>query len=135
MWTLVRHIAWSVGLGAVLLFGLGFAITTPARMPGYALVFLDADHETYLAPQCVPNWQRHATEASTPLRRSHLAVAKALGYAPDKACDATSAFHPPGPSVSRLLLQRAGWLKPPTQWWDVPYRTEDGMVYPPATHA
>ena len=135
MLILLRKILGIAALGTVMLFFAGFMITAPLHMPDYALVFLDEDHETYLAPQCVPTWQRHATEASTPLKRSHFAVAEALDYAPDKDCDHTSAFHPAGPSISRQLLQRAGWLKPTVQWWDVPYRTEDGMVYPPNTHA
>lgn len=135
MWILVRKILGIATLSAVMLFFAGFMITAPLHMPDYALVFLDDDHETYLAPQCVTIWLRHATPDSTPLRRSHLAVAEALDYGPDKNCAETTAFHPPGASLSRQLLQRAGWLKPTVQWWDVPYRTEDGMVYPPATHA
>ena len=134
MWSQVRTGLIITAAAAVLLFGMGFAVTIPAHMPDYALVFLDDDNAVYLAPQCVPLWQRRAPPDAHMLRRSHLAAAEALEYQPDKACAETSAFHPPGPSLSRLLLQKAGLIGAPPQWWDVPYRTEDGMVNPPNTH-
>ncbi|HVY02037.1 MAG TPA: hypothetical protein VG983_00155 [Caulobacterales bacterium] len=134
MWRQVRNGLIIAAAAGLVLFGMGFAVATPARMPSYALVFLDDDNEAYLAPQCVPLWRRHAPPEAHNLRRSHLAAAEALDYKPDDACARTSAFHPPGPSLSRLLLQKFGVIGPPAQWWDVPYRTEDGMVYPPNTH-
>ena len=129
----VRNIIiWTI-VAAVLLFGMGFAVTTPAHMPDYALVYLDKANSTYLAPECVPAWKRHTSDQPRQLLRSNAGDARQRGFTADSACAQLGAFTPPGASISRGMLEHAGLLGPQRQWWDAPYRTEEGMIYPPNT--
>jgi hypothetical protein len=135
MWGHLRNYTIGAVIIGLILFGMGFAVTTPAKMPSYALVFVDDEHGIFLAPECVPEWRRRPSEHPVNLRRSFAGEAHQLRYNADEKCTNLGAFAPAGPSLSRRALESAGLIGPQKQWWDAPYRTEQGMVYPPATHA
>lgn len=61
-----------------------------------------------------------------------MAEAERLRYGPDHQCNETGVFNQDGPSLTGLLLIKLGVLSAPKYWWDMPYRTEDGIVYPDA---
>jgi hypothetical protein len=56
-------------------------------------------------------------------------------YAPDYDCRETGAFSQEGYSLTGLLLVKVGVLPPANHWWDRPYRTEDGVVWPAGERA
>lgn len=113
----------------VLIF-LSFGIGTLESMPSYAVVFVDDTSKTYLAPQCAEHWQKQPTKTFDLLRRTTAGEAYRLHYNPDYDCRETGAFSQDGYSLPALLLAKAGVLPPKKQWWDMPYRTENGVVNP-----
>jgi hypothetical protein len=115
---------------AVLSMGVG----TLASMPAYAVVFVDDTSKTYLAPQCAAAWQKKPSSTIDLIRRATAGEAYRLRYKPDRDCVETGAFAPDGPALPVLLLQEAHVLPATKYWWDMPYRTEEGVVYPHADH-
>ena len=123
---LTTLIAIPIGLAV-----LGFGVGTIVDMPAYANVYVDDASHIYLAPQCAPAWQHR--DGFAVLRRTSAGEALGLHYKQDDACNETGAFHPDGYPLTLLILSKTGLLPPKRQWWDRPYRTEQGIVHPPAT--
>jgi hypothetical protein len=116
--------------GVVILLVICAAIGTLVPAPAYAVVLVDDATKTILAPQCVREWQNTPNKASFLLRRTTMGEAERLNYKLDYECKETGVFSQDGPSLAGLALIKIGWLSPPLYWWDKPYRTEDGIVYP-----
>jgi hypothetical protein len=114
---------------------IGFGIESSVNMPDYAVVMVDDVEHEYYAPQCVNVWL-HGTKKNDGylLRRTTAEEAWKLKYKQNRDCNELGYFHPDGYRLTPLLLSAVGLLPPKKQWWDKPYRTEDGMVYPPDTH-
>ncbi len=130
MWSKVTRGVQVFLLACAVLFVAGFGLETSVGMPGYAVVFVDDTARTFLAPQCAGDWQRKPTRTFDLLRRTTASEAYRLHYNPDYDCVQTSAFAPDGRSVSGILLESMGLLPKKKYWWDMPYRTESGVVYP-----
>lgn len=114
-----------------LLLMVSFMIRVGTAMPDYALVYLDDDAHTYLAPFCIEEWQTRPSETFAFLRAGTAGEAHQLDYDPDTVCRDTGAFTGEDQSFFRAILESAGVVEPITQWWDAPYRKEDGtIVYP-----
>ena len=64
------------------------------------------------------------------MRRTTVNEAHALGYGTDDDCVQTGAYFEEGRSLSGILLERIGIFPRKQYWWDRPFRTEDGVVYP-----
>lgn len=118
----------SIVTGGILL--LGFGIETNDTMPGYAVIFVDDASKTYIAPQCVNEWQNKPTKTLNIIRRTTADEARKLNYEPDYDCRETGAFAPDGRTLIGLILVKIGILSPISHWWDQPYRTEEGIVWP-----
>jgi hypothetical protein len=114
--------------GGLIYFSYG--IKTSESMPSYAVVFVDDISKTYLAPQCVEEWQTKPTKTVDLLRRTTAGEAYRRQYIPDSDCRETGAFSEDGYPLPLLLLVKTGVLPPKKHWWDMPYRTENGVVYP-----
>jgi len=115
-------------LGGLIFFS--FSIETLDSIPSYAVVLVDDVSKTYLAPQCAEEWPTKPTKTVDLLRRTTAGEAHRLHYSPDSDCRETGAFSQLGYSLPLFLLVKAGVLPPKEQWWDMPYRTETGVVYP-----
>ena len=99
-------------------------------MPDYAVVYIDDDTKTYIALPCVKNWldEHSAPEISYDLRRSKAMEARQLKYKLDDDCRDTGVLSEP--DLSGLLFEKLGILRPIRHWWDMPFRTENGMCNP-----
>lgn len=125
---IAKLISLAVILGGLIYFSFGIETLDP--MPSYAVVLVDDISKTYLAPQCVEQWQSKPTKTVDLLRRTTAGEAYRQHYIPDSDCRETGAFSQDGYSLPLLLLVKAGVLPPKKHWWDMPYRTENGVVYP-----
>jgi hypothetical protein len=118
-----------VAAAAICLY-LGFGIKSSVEMPGYAVVLVDDEAKTYIAQSCLDEWQHRPSETTTILRRTTAGEAYHAKYKPDAICKETGAFYEDDRSLSGQLLMKLGVLGPVQHWWDMPYRTEEGIVYP-----
>ena len=126
----VQRVLGLVAAAPLIVLGLGLAIQTSVPMPGYALVFVDDREKTYLAPQCLDEWHGRKSTTFDILRRTTAKEAFALRYKSDRICRDTGAFQAEGYSATGMLLYKIGILPKLKYWWDQPYRTEDGIIYP-----
>jgi hypothetical protein len=99
-------------------------------MPKYAWVYVDDKAKTYIALPCMREWRRRAATKNAVVRLFDAGGARQLGYKPDTLCRDTGAFAPDDRSLTGSLLVKIGLLSPITHWWDMPYCTEDGLVFP-----
>lgn len=113
----------------VVLLVVGFGVGTLVAAPPYAVVYVDDVAKTVLAPQCADHYEQKAAGAAV-LRRTTMGEADARHYELDYDCKETGAFSQDGPSLTGLLLSHIGLFPRKTYWWDQPFRTEDGVVYP-----
>jgi hypothetical protein len=126
---LFAFIQIGVAIPLVLLF-LGLGIGSNTFMPGYAAVYVDDEAKIYVALPCVDEWRRRAERKIAMARLTKASEAYRLGYKPDAMCRESGAFAPDDRSFTGSLLVKLGFLSPLTHWWDMPYRTEEGIVYP-----
>lgn len=133
MFDRVKGWAASILAASAGLLLLGFGIGTSPAMPGYAVVFVDDGSKSFIAPQCEKIWRGKATETFDLMRRTTASEAEKLHYKPDYDCIQTGAFAQDGPSLSGLLLEKIGILPRKKYWWDTPFQTENGVVYPGVT--
>ena len=126
----MKFVKGALGIaGFIVLIGLG--IGTIDLMPNYAVVFLDDTEKTFIALPCIDEWRSRPTKTADIVKRSTAGEAGMLGYKTDKECREAGGYSAEGRSLTGLMLVRLGVLAPLTQWWDKPYRTEDGtVVYP-----
>ena len=90
------------------LFLVGLGIPSYSVMPDHALVFLDDQARTYIAPPCY--------YAEKMLRVATAAEARS-GYEPDPVCRDEDGFVEEGRSLTGLLLEAIGVLDPlPNRW-------------------
>jgi hypothetical protein len=116
----MRKIKIAIGIIALLLI-VASGIGTLDMIPIYAPVYLDDASQTYFAPSCLNEWQHRTGTSAVVARRSTVAEAAELHYAPDHVCAQTGAFSEDGRSVFGLLLVKLGILHPLKHWWDMPY--------------
>jgi hypothetical protein len=116
-----------LGLAAFLLL-LGLSIGSTVTMPDYAIVFLDDENKTYVALPCVDEWRNRPSTTFAVVRRATAGEARRLNYQPDGNCRDEGGFVGEGRSLAGMVFVRLGLLPPLPQWWDAPYRTEDGTV-------
>lgn len=125
-------------LSAVLiagLFYLGFGIGADEPMPPYARVYLEDATKTYFSLPCLEEWQHRHTSTVSIVALSAYGHAKALNYTSDPICREAGGFMGHPRSLSRLILEIIGVLSPLEQWWDRPYRDEQGnVVFPKSEH-
>ena len=97
---------------AVLLFGLLFAeiyLEWSQGIPPTAVVFINDQARTYLAPPCVQTWEG--------LRRGSVGEAWSLGYKPDPQCQDEGWFTQDKAGIVVSLLQKMGLINgEPTRW-------------------
>ncbi|HEX7759834.1 MAG TPA: hypothetical protein VF459_10045 [Caulobacteraceae bacterium] len=128
MWAKAKPWAKIAFVAPFVLLLCGFGIGTLVSAPSYAVVYVDDAAKTTLAPQCAGAWKRAAGFGL--LRRTTLGEANARRYKLDHDCIEAGAFSQDGPSVTGLILQYIGLLPRRTYWWDQPFRTEAGVIYP-----
>lgn len=104
-----RNLLAGAGVASALLL-LGFGVGSSKAMPRNALILLDHQDRTYLAPVCVPNASRYEEAVA--------ARADELGYRPEPECREKGAFVQDGRSLSGLALQRLGLLGPLRSRWN-----------------
>ena len=124
--TTLRVAAVAVGLPLYIGAGIGTAQLTP----NYTAVYLDDNAKTYIALPCFAEWQQRPSDKVALLRLAKASDAWQLRYEGDKTCREAGGFTADGNSMTGLLLVRPGIITPPVYWWDMPYRTEHGVVYP-----
>ena len=101
-------IKFSAALIGVLLF-IGLGIGSSKGMPENAQVYVNDTTKTYVAPPCIK------TEKG--LRRITVGEARKLGYGPDARCRDEGAFLQDDRSLTGMLLQKIGVLRPiPSRW-------------------
>ncbi len=102
-------LAWILLAIAMVIF-LGLYIQVSGDpIPGNALVYLDNEQRTYLAPSCV--------SSSENLEHSTIAEARNLSYKLDPKCRDTGAFDPGWYSLLHYALIKFGILSPqPSRW-------------------
>lgn len=100
------------GAIAVALFLAGFGIETLSVVPDNAVLYVDAEHRTYLSPPCVPPARRAAL---TTIRNRDVSQRR---LAPDRECANAGGFVQPDRSVSGLLLERVGVLPHLASRWN-----------------
>lgn len=128
MWARVKQWAKvAVAVIVVLLVG-SFSLETLVAAPPYTVVYVDDAAKTVLAPQCAARYQQKAPAAA--LRRTTMGDADGRNYKLDYDCKETGVFSQDGPSLGFELLSGIGLWPKKTYWWDQPFRTEDGVVYP-----
>lgn len=117
------------------LFYLGFGFDTLKPIPPYARVYLDDATKTYFSLPCLEEWQQRQTSTFSHVALSTYGQAKALNYTSDPICREAGGFMGHPRSLSRLILEIIGVLSPLEQWWDRPYRDEQGnVVFPKSEH-
>ncbi len=97
----------AVVIGVLLIIGL--AIKSSKGMPDYAEVYVNNAAKTYLAPPC--------TTATLGLRAMTAGEARRSGYRPDSKCRDEGSFIQDDRSLTGMLFQKIGILKPiPSRW-------------------
>lgn len=119
-----------IAAGCALCLFLGLGVVSSVPMPGYAVVMLDDAAKTFIAPFCLAEWQRRPSDTVGFLRRGTAGEAYGLRYKPDEACRQSGAFVDDDRSLTGHLFVKLGILGPAQHWWDAPYQTEAGVVYP-----
>ena len=104
---LVLKVAAAV-IGILLIIGLG--IKSSKGMPDYAEVYVNDAAKTYLAPPCIT--------ATVGLRVATAGEARRLGYRPDSKCRNEGSFIQDDRSLTGMLFQKIGILKPITSRWN-----------------
>jgi hypothetical protein len=131
-----RAVGWGMNfvkgaLGIAALIALaGLGIGSIDSMPPYAVVVLDDTTKTYIALPCIEEWRSRPSQAIDIVRRGTAGDAHSLGYDIDLPCRDAGGYIEDGRSLTGIILVKLGLLEPLTHWWDRPYRTEDGVVYP-----
>ena len=88
----------------------GFFLVPTLAMPDHAIVLLNDQNHTYVAPSC-------ADREKKDYRPARAAEARKLSYEPDKQCQAKGGFNQDGRSITGNLLVRLGLLPPlPSRW-------------------
>jgi hypothetical protein len=90
---------------------LGLGISTTKTMPDHAWILVDDVKRVYIAQPC-------ASEGNQ-LRLTTVREAYELKYKPDEDCRNSGGFVSDGRSLTGLLLQKIGLLRPlPKRWND-----------------
>jgi hypothetical protein len=121
----------AIGVVLFLVLLIGFGISTEKTLPGYAPVYLDDLNKVYLAVPCLEGWQRRESKHVDAVRLGTAEEATRLKYNPDDICRNEGWFVGEDKSLIRYWLEEHGILTARQEWWDKPFRTEDGkVVYP-----
>jgi hypothetical protein len=99
------------GAAASALLFLGNFIEYERVAPPNAVVYINPEARTYLAPSCL-GAERELLPKTTKEQ------ARATGLKPDRACVDAGGFIEPARSLSRVLLERAGILAEQPSRWD-----------------
>lgn len=113
-----------VGVGVL---AIAFGIGVHNTMPDYAGVFLANNSKTYVPLPCFRQWMNRSPgydegELST------AGDARKRGYRVAEGCQ--QFLVGVEQSIGSSFLRDQGFLSPTREWWDQPYRTDAGMVYP-----
>jgi hypothetical protein len=108
----------------------GLGIQSDRTAPGYAAAFIDDENKTFIVLPCMDEWQ-HRGGPQALVRLGTVSEGWRMKYEPDSNCRETAAFSESDRALTGLLLQWMSVLPPMQHWWDRPYRTEGGVVYPP----
>ncbi len=101
----IKYAAALIGL----LLIIGLSIKSSKVMPDHAKVYVNEAAKTYLAPPCI--------KAAASFRVITAGEARRLGYTPDRKCRDEGAFIQDDRSLTGMLFQRIGILKPiPSRW-------------------
>ena len=114
-----------VVLGAIF---FAFGIGSHKVMPDYAGVFLVHDTKTYVPLPSFSKWEAKSARDAA-LRTA--GEARKLGYRIEDGCQ--EYLMGEQQSLATSYLSDRGILKPPREWWDQPYRTDAGVIYPKLT--
>lgn len=118
-----------VPAAVIVLAVVGLFIGTDVSVPGYAMAMLDDQHHTFLTLPCLDEWQHRPSDGSV-LRRSTVAEADRLHYDVDRGCIDDGGYRDDGWPLSLTILQSLHLWWPYQHWWDRPYDTPEGTVYP-----
>ena len=116
--------------GAIMVFIFGMGVRTSATMPGYAAVYLDDEEKIYIALPCMDEWHKRKMEEFSFVRLFNASEARQLNYRSDDTCRNSGALVGIDKSLIFHILTEIGLLPRPIEWWDRPYRTDDGVVFP-----
>lgn len=106
---------------------IGGDTSLSVSMPDYGHVYVDDEGQRIVSAACLP-----ASSLPSDLRSTTMGEALRLRYNLDRDCIDQGGFQEGG-SVPRALLHAIHLAPQQTYWWDKPYRTAEGIVYPPAT--
>jgi len=82
--------------------------------PGNAIVVLDLEKKTYLAPPCANVYSQRISSAHI----VSLSEARSHGYETDEDCRDKGSFMDEPTSIGRRALERAGLVKPRRSRWN-----------------
>ncbi len=118
---------WMVAL-AITALAVSCSVGVASSMPDYAGVYINADSKTYIPLPCFKKWRDKPSTEREVVDLSTAGKARSLRYRVEEGCEA----YIMGPSQSLLgsWLTDLGFFGRAEEWWDRPYRTEDGIVYP-----
>lgn len=120
-------VAWTAAI-AITGLAVSCSMGVAPTMPDYAAVYLNDASRTYIPIACFREWRDKPSTRREVVDISTASVARQRRYRVEEGCEKYTT----GQMRSLLgsWLIDAGILSDNVEWWDKPYRTEDGMVYP-----
>jgi hypothetical protein len=128
--TRLARVVQYVGGGAIVALAMTFYVEINGTMPDYAGVYLDEAAKAYIPLPCYADWERAPTDRYAVVHLSTAGDARRSGYGMDDACNGKGYISGTSHSLLIAWLIGAGALPADVEWWDRPYRTENGVVYP-----
>jgi hypothetical protein len=108
----LKLVSFTLGIVVFLVY-LGFGIGSSKTAPEYALVFIDSSQSTYIAPACLAQekWKLYP----------HLTIEQAhkLKLNPDPQCVEQGGFVQEDRSLTGVMLEKLGILKPKRTRWNL----------------
>lgn len=103
-----------------------FGIASHNAMPNYAGVYLIPATKTYVPLPCMKRWKQTPGHVEAALRTA--GEARNRRYRVEDGCQ--EYLMGEQQSIGSSFLRDKGLLAPVKEWWDQPYRTDTGMIYP-----
>ena len=108
---------------------IAFGVGSHKVMPDYAGVYLAHNSKTYVPLPCFKKWEAKTARIDSDLGTA--GEARKLRYRIEDGCQEYLVGEQQ--SLATSYLSDWGILKPPKEWWDRPYRTDAGVIYPKPT--
>ena len=127
--TIQERIKSAAIMGLVIIIGIvavTFGVGSYNTMPDYAGVVLAHTTKTYVPLPCVKKWERTPGRVEAELATA--GEARKLRYRIEDGCQ--EYLMGVEQTLGSSFLRDKGFLAPTKEWWDQPYRTDKGMVYP-----